>query len=351
MRYQDFYTALPENVRSLIPAEADCSSPLDADDWMINAVYSSSIQQLAEPMLEYSELFDDESLRKAKHIVEICVAMAAASQRLESSVIDKLGERGISARPSGEYGQHYVSSNLYIDQSNAIDAVDALVLDKFVCWHPWDNQNPTRSVERMTSVMLTSLDQENGRVKLQWAEEIQAKQSWVQKVRVRIGRARTGVVENHFGPFLATPDSLVGSLLEVAEAGTGDTVADLGCGNGRFLISVVQKSGAKGIGIESDPVLANAAISNVMQAGLSDLIHIEGGDLRNLDLQRVDVVLLFLPVSALRKLIPELKDRLSAGARIVAHEQRALKKVDIPDRSELIVTSEAFSVAHRWNIS
>jgi predicted RNA methylase len=50
-------------------------------------------------------------------------------------------------------------------------------------------------------------------------------------------------------PYVTTPPQIVNAMLELARVGNGDTVYDLGCGDGRTVISAAQKYGAHGVGV------------------------------------------------------------------------------------------------------
>ena len=53
-------------------------------------------------------------------------------------------------------------------------------------------------------------------------------------------------------PFITTPEEVVERMLELAGTKAGDTVLDLGSGDGRIAIMAARKFGARGLGIELD---------------------------------------------------------------------------------------------------
>ena len=54
--------------------------------------------------------------------------------------------------------------------------------------------------------------------------------------------------------FYPTPQKVVDAMCKMAKVGKDDVVYDLGCGDGRMVITAVKKFGAKkGIGIDLDP--------------------------------------------------------------------------------------------------
>ena len=55
-------------------------------------------------------------------------------------------------------------------------------------------------------------------------------------------------------PFVATPPDVVDRMLALAGVTGGDVVYDLGCGDGRIVIAAARKFGARGVGVDIDPV-------------------------------------------------------------------------------------------------
>jgi SAM-dependent methyltransferase len=53
--------------------------------------------------------------------------------------------------------------------------------------------------------------------------------------------------------FQVTPQDAVEQMLEMAKVTREDTIYDLGCGDGRFVITAARKYGARGVGIDIDP--------------------------------------------------------------------------------------------------
>src|SRR5205807_2780639 len=53
--------------------------------------------------------------------------------------------------------------------------------------------------------------------------------------------------------YVPTPDNVVAKMLEMAKVGKEDVVFDLGCGDGRIVVTAASKYGARGVGIDLDP--------------------------------------------------------------------------------------------------
>ena len=52
--------------------------------------------------------------------------------------------------------------------------------------------------------------------------------------------------------FVPTPRSIVKQMLKLASVKPGDVVYDLGCGDGRVVITAAKEFGARGVGIDID---------------------------------------------------------------------------------------------------
>lgn len=139
--------------------------------------------------------------------------------------------------------------------------------------------------------------------------------------------------------YVPTPQPVVDKMLELAQVKKGDIVYDLGCGDGRIVVTAAKKHGAKGFGFDVDPQRIKESLDNVKAAGVGDAVQIERKDIFTLDLSNVDVVTLYLLPRLNVKLVPQLK-KLKPGARIVSHQfdmqgykPKAEVQVDVPNGS------------------
>lgn len=120
-------------------------------------------------------------------------------------------------------------------------------------------------------------------------------------------------------PYVPTPQEVVDRMLQLAAVGKGDTVIDLGCGDGRIPITAAKAYGARGIGVDIDPQRIAEANANAKQAGVTNLVSFRLADAMTTDLKEATVVTLYLLSASNLKLRPILTSQLKPGSRIVSH--------------------------------
>jgi ribosomal protein L11 methylase PrmA len=118
---------------------------------------------------------------------------------------------------------------------------------------------------------------------------------------------------------VATPPDVVDRMLTLAGVTKTDVVYDLGCGDGRIVIAAAQKFGARGVGVDIDPVRVAEAQRNAVLAKVEHLVTFRVEDALATDVSGATVVTLYLLASQNVALRPRLTQQLRPGARIVSH--------------------------------
>src|SRR5262249_25963991 len=121
-------------------------------------------------------------------------------------------------------------------------------------------------------------------------------------------------------PYVPSPEAIVDRMLETARVGPGDTVYDLGSGDGRIVIAAAQRFGARAVGIELDDQRFMLASARVRDLGLTPRARIVHGDLASVDLRPATVVTLYQLPSVNDMLRPTMERQLRPGARVVTHD-------------------------------
>ena len=125
---------------------------------------------------------------------------------------------------------------------------------------------------------------------------------------------------DNLAPFVPTPELVVEKMLAAAELKAGETLYDLGCGDGRILFMAAQKFGANAVGVELSSNLVSQTMDKARQLGLQGQVKVIEGNLLNVNLRDADVVTLYLMRLSNERLKPNLRKQLKTGARVVSHD-------------------------------
>ncbi|MGE5486617.1 MAG: SAM-dependent methyltransferase [bacterium] len=120
--------------------------------------------------------------------------------------------------------------------------------------------------------------------------------------------------------FVPTPDDVVREMLKLANVQKGDILYDLGCGDGRTVITAAKEYGIRAVGIDINPVRISESKANAQAAGVTDKVEFRNEDLFEADFKEATVITLYLLPSLNLKLRPRLWKELKPGTRIVSHD-------------------------------
>ena len=125
---------------------------------------------------------------------------------------------------------------------------------------------------------------------------------------------------NNLAPFVNTPEHAIDGMLALAALKPGETLYDLGCGEGKTVIAAAREYRIKAVGVEISENLAKKAASKVKGAGLQDRVKIIHGDFMKTDLSEANVVTLYLATTANDTLRPNLERYLKPSTRVVSYD-------------------------------
>jgi len=125
---------------------------------------------------------------------------------------------------------------------------------------------------------------------------------------------------NNLAPYVAAPEHAVEKMLEAANLKPGETLYDLGCGDGRIVIAAAQRYKVKAVGVEISESLAKTVAEKVKKEGLQKRVTIIHGDFMKTDLSPADVVTLYLATTANDVVRPNLEHFLRPRARVVSYD-------------------------------
>jgi uncharacterized protein (TIGR03000 family) len=151
--------------------------------------------------------------------------------------------------------------------------------------------------------------------------------------------------------YVATPHRVVEAMLKLADVGARDVVYDLGCGDGRIVITAVSKFGAKrGVGVDLDPERIKDSKAAAKRAKVEDRVEFRKDDVLKLkDLGDASVVVLYLSDDVNLRLRPILQKTLKPGSRIVSHrftmgDWKPLQTITVKDSDGIDY------VLHLWKV-
>jgi len=128
---------------------------------------------------------------------------------------------------------------------------------------------------------------------------------------------RTDVVD--LAPYVRTPMDVVERMLLMAEVDKDDVLVDIGCGDGRIVITAAKKYGARGIGIDLEPQRIKESIANARAAGVEGLVEFKLEDATLSDFSQATVVTMYLLTESNELLRPHLERQLRFGTYVVSH--------------------------------
>jgi precorrin-6B methylase 2 len=120
-------------------------------------------------------------------------------------------------------------------------------------------------------------------------------------------------------PYVPTKPEVVAEMLRMASVGQKDILYDLGCGDGRIVITAAQLYGTHGVGIDIDSGRITESVENAAKVKVTHLVKFLQGDLFEADFHEATVVSLYLLTSVNLRLRPRLFAQLRPGTRVVSH--------------------------------
>ena len=140
-------------------------------------------------------------------------------------------------------------------------------------------------------------------------------------------------------PYVPTPWVVVEAMLNIARVTQGDYVVDLGCGDGRLVITAAKKYGAAGFGVDIDGKLVSEAQREARRQGVEGRAAFYERNLFITDFSKATVMTMYLTTKINLQLRPRLFEVLKPGARVVSHDfdmgnwrEDERLKVAVPDK-------------------
>lgn len=148
--------------------------------------------------------------------------------------------------------------------------------------------------------------------------------------------------------YVPTPQAVVEEMLRMANVSSSSLVYDLGCGDGRTVITAAKQYGAHGVGIDIDPQRIEESRRNANQAGVNGRVKFILGDLFESDFHNATAVTLYLLSTLNVRLRPILFRQLKPGTPVVSHD------FDMgewqPDEMKIVSAEDREHRVYKWII-
>jgi SAM-dependent methyltransferase len=147
-------------------------------------------------------------------------------------------------------------------------------------------------------------------------------------------------------PYVPTKPEVVAEMLRMANVGKNDILYDLGCGDGRIIITAARLYGTRGVGVDIDPDRIKDSQENAAEAKVTHLVRFFEQDLFETDFHEATVVSLYLLTSVNLRLRPHLLKQLRPGTRVVSHNYG----MDTwkPDQSSVVMVDDTDHDVYLW---
>jgi precorrin-6B methylase 2 len=119
-------------------------------------------------------------------------------------------------------------------------------------------------------------------------------------------------------PWVPTREARIRKALQLAQLRPGETLYDLGAGDGRVLLMAAQEFSAQAVGIEIGPVQWGLGWLRVCLSGSKQRVRMRGGNFYKADVSTADVVFVYLTSAQTSRLAKKLAQELRPGTRVVS---------------------------------
>jgi SAM-dependent methyltransferase len=149
--------------------------------------------------------------------------------------------------------------------------------------------------------------------------------------------------------YVQTPQEIVDFMLDFAEIVPGDVLYDLGCGDGRIVVTAAKEYGIRAVGLDTNPKRIAEAWANARKHGVEDLVEFRLADAKSEDISEATIVTFYLEVSGAQRLAGGLRSRLHPGARIISQSSKIYGWN--PDRTATHTSGNGrLTVHYQWTI-
>jgi SAM-dependent methyltransferase len=124
--------------------------------------------------------------------------------------------------------------------------------------------------------------------------------------------------QERFSPFVGSNLENVRRMVEIAAPRSGETVIDLGSGDGRIVFAALEgRPGVRGLGVDINAELVQKSNAAARAQGLADRVQFMHRNAFDADLGKVDVIFMWLFPELMRLLRPKILAQARPGTRVI----------------------------------
>ena len=142
--------------------------------------------------------------------------------------------------------------------------------------------------------------------------------------------------DSPWAPWWRTNKKVARAICRLAKVNKKDIVYDLGCGDGTALIIGAKEFGARGVGIEIDPLRALISTLMIHIMRVQDKVRIIRKNFYDVNISKASIVFVYLVPRVLQKLRSKFLKELRPGTVIISYRYKInLPLVDQDKKNEL----------------
>lgn len=131
--------------------------------------------------------------------------------------------------------------------------------------------------------------------------------------------AGAALAQERFSLFVGSDPKTVERMVKLAGLRDGETVMDLGSGDGRVVFAAVQSNPTvRGIGVDIDAKLVKLANEKAAELEVADRVRFEHRNAFDVDLSQVDVIFMWFFPELMRLIRVKILEQARPGTRVVA---------------------------------
>lgn len=120
-------------------------------------------------------------------------------------------------------------------------------------------------------------------------------------------------------PYVVTPYVVIEKMLEIVDIDKNDVIYDIGCGDGRIVITAAELYGARGVGIDIIPKRIQESRESAKAAGVEHLVEFRLEDATKSDISGATIVTIYLIPDSNALLRPQFEKQLKPGTLVISH--------------------------------